>query len=154
MGAESDLLQFTFKSYEPIVYWKFVWSFMKQWSRACDRYFFCITVCKPQNDEKIPAYGMACFPCCLLYFLILCNPRHYLNSHVSEKLWRYWEKKFFDYFPQRIHCLGIEIYKFLSCKKVHNLLSVIAFRAKETAVQMRQVWRVLYLSINSPMYLC
>ena len=74
------------KSYEPMVYWKFVWSFMKQWSRACDRYFFCITVCKPQNDEKIPAYGMACFPCCLLYFLILCNPRHYLNSHVSEKL--------------------------------------------------------------------
>ena len=111
MGAESDLLQFTFKSYEPIVYWKFVWSFMKQWSRACDWYFFfCITVCKPQNDEKIPAYGMACFPCCLLYFLILCNPRHYLNSHVSEKLWRYWEKKLFDYFPQRIHCLGIEIF--------------------------------------------
>ena len=123
--------------------------------------FFCITVCKPQNDEKIPAYGMACFPCCLLYFLILCNPRHYLNSHVSEKLWRYWEKKLFDYFSTTHTLFGNrniypvhKLYNFLSCKKVHNLLSVIAFRAKETAVQMRQVCRVLYLSINSPMYLC
>ena len=47
-----------------------------------------------------------------------------------------------------------KLYNFLSCKKVHNLLSVIAFQAKETGVQMRQVCRVLYLSINSPMYLC
>ena len=89
VAAERDLLQFTFKSYEAIsilqVRLEFYETICNDLEHVID-IFFCIKLCKPQNDEKIPAYGMACFPCCLLYFLILCNPRHYLNSHVSEKL--------------------------------------------------------------------